>query len=111
VPLLTFVHVDGHEERLECAEGMSVLECALYYGIAGIRGRCGGVGTCGTCHCSVLGGWLARVAPTTDAEAEVLEQLDDYSERSRLACQIRMSNALSGLRVQWLAPGPTEGAA
>ena len=107
--LLTFVHADGHEERLEYVEGISVLECALHYGMAGIRGRCGGVGTCGTCHCSVLGGWLKRVAPATPDELDLLEDLDGFSEHSRLACQIRMTRALDGLRVCWLGAGPTEG--
>ncbi len=111
MPLLTFVHDDGNEERLECPIGMSVLECALYYGMAGIRGRCGGVGTCGTCHCSVLGSWILRVGPASDDELEVLAYLDDATEYSRLACQIRMTQALDGLRVQWLSPGPIEGSA
>ncbi len=107
--LLTFVHADGHEERLEYLAGMSVLECALYYGMAGIRGRCGGVGTCATCHCSVLGGWLKRVAPATEEEIDLLADCDGFSEHSRLACQIRLTPALDGLRVAWLGQGPTEG--
>ena len=109
MPLLTFLHDDGHEERLECTLGMSVLEVALHYGMAGIRGRCGGVGTCGTCHCRVLGNWMLRVGPPSDAELEVLEHLDDATEHSRLACQIRMTKELDGLRVQWLGAGPIEG--
>lgn len=111
MPLLTFVYDDGREERLECLDGMSVLECALYYGLAGVRGRCGGVGTCGTCHCSVLGGWVNRVAEMTEDEEDILADLDGFSEHSRLACQIRMRKDLDGLRVQWLSPGPIEGTA
>lgn len=111
MPAMIFVHADGSEERLECREGMTVLDGALHYGIAGVRGQCGGVAICGTCHCRVLGGWVARVGPASGVEAELLEVMDDTVEGSRLACQIRVTKELDGVRIQWLAPGPVEGAA
>ena len=47
--------------------------------------------------------WLAKLAPPTSEELEMLDGAFKVDERSRLCCQIIMSKELDGLEVE-LAP-------
>ena len=72
---------------------------ALYNGVEGIAGECGGAPSCATCHCYVDDAWAAQVGPATDAaEAELLEgAASEVKSSSRLSCQVVMTQALDGL--------------
>jgi ferredoxin, 2Fe-2S len=72
----------------------------LEYGVAAI---CGGMCSCATCHVYVDERWSERLSPRHGDEVELLAQLEHRAEHSRLACQIRLSSQLDGLRVR-LAP-------
>jgi len=90
---------DGAERTVEVAEGGSLMEGAKAHGIASIEAVCGGSMVCGTCHIHVDAAWFERLPPAADAEREVLEYAIDPTPTSRLACQIRVTGALDGLRV------------
>jgi 2Fe-2S ferredoxin len=51
---------------------------------------------CATCHVQVLEG-LNLLPPPTDAEMDMLDTLPDAGFDSRLACQIRINDNLSGM--------------
>jgi 2Fe-2S ferredoxin len=74
---------------------------ALYNGIDGIVGECGGAESCGTCHCYVDDAWTAKVGgPASVVEAELLEAVaSEARSSSRLSCQITVTEALDGLVV------------
>ncbi len=68
-------------------------------GIDEIMAICGGGCSCATCHVYVADEDWARLSPASSEEAELLEFSEHPSERSRLSCQIRMSDALDGLHL------------
>jgi 2Fe-2S ferredoxin len=70
-----------------------------------VEGACGGNATCGTCHVIFPPDWLARLDPPQDYELAMLDMLEHRGERSRLACQIPVSETLDGAELQL---GPEE---
>jgi len=74
--------------------GLSLMEMlkALEYPILA---TCGGMALCATCHCEILEG-EDELGQATDAELDQLENLPEYFDTSRLACQIRVSDMLEG---------------
>ena len=101
MPQVTYVDHDGHETRVDVPLGENVMRWALYSGIEGIVGECGGGLSCATCHCYVDEDWIDTTGgPSSDAEAELLEQVaTELRPSSRLSCQIEITPALDGLIV------------
>jgi 2Fe-2S ferredoxin len=93
----------GTTHELEALEGWRVMEVIRDWGV-GIKAECGGACACATCHVYVDPAWLDRLVPATDEEIDRLDEAMLVDDRSRLSCQILMSDALDGLRVT-LAPG------
>jgi 2Fe-2S ferredoxin len=90
---------DGVEEVLEAAVGLSVMEIIRDGGIEELLAVCGGSCSCGTCHVYVEGACSGLLPPMGSAESDILDASNHRSVRSRLACQIAMSEALDGLEV------------
>jgi ferredoxin len=66
-----------------------------------VKGTCGGMALCSTCHVYVLSD---HVLPEMTMDEEIiLDQAFFVQNNSRLGCQIKMSLQLDGLRVK-LAP-------
>ncbi len=66
-------------------------------GVVGIEAQCYGACNCATCHVYVEGEWLDRLAPPSEQERDLLGALPLAEPRSRLSCQIKLSEALDGL--------------
>jgi 2Fe-2S ferredoxin len=86
--------LSGGIRTIEVPEGinlnlMEVLKASDY----DIQATCGGMALCATCHIEVEAG-LDRLASKTDAELDMLDTLPVCSERSRLACQIKINEQL-----------------
>ena len=99
------IHVtdqDGAEHELEGLDGWRVMEVIRDWGLP-IKAECGGACACATCHVWVAENWVAKLAPPSDEELEMLDGAFQVDERSRLCCQIIMSPELDGLTVE-LAP-------
>jgi 2Fe-2S ferredoxin len=64
---------------------------------------CGGCCSCATCHVHVDPEFMDALPPMSDDEDDLLDSSDHRNERSRLSCQIPVTAALAGLRVQ-IAP-------
>jgi 2Fe-2S ferredoxin len=98
---VTYVEAGGASHTIDVPEGENVMRGALYNGIEGIVGECGGGLACATCHCYVDAAWTAAVGgPASKDEAEMLESTAaEIRPESRLSCQIVMSAALDGLVV------------
>jgi 2Fe-2S ferredoxin len=101
VPRVTYVDVSGASRTIDLALGENVMRGALYNGIPGIVGECGGALSCATCHCYVDDAWTARVGgPASHEERELLQSAAaEVRPNSRLGCQIAMTEALDGLIV------------
>jgi 2Fe-2S ferredoxin len=59
---------------------------------------CGG--GCANCHIKVSAPWRSLLPPPSNEERERLRQLPGADERSRLACQLRMTADLDGLAIE-----------
>lgn len=97
---ITFIQPDGEEKTVTVEPGFTLMEAALFNGVDGIQGLCGGVCSCATCHIALDADVLAKIAEATDGEAEMLELLDDHVATSRLGCQISASETLNGARIR-----------
>jgi len=71
---------------------VTVLDAALDYDIPSSH-NCGGNCACSTCHIIVESGF-ERLGAITDDEAEMLEEVDGLTDRSRLSCQCVVTDDL-----------------
>lgn len=97
---IIYVEPDGSEHPIEVEEGRSVMEGAVANGIRGIVAECGGACSCATCHAYVDDAWIETVGPPEGDEADMLAFAFEPTANSRLTCQIEVTRALEGLRVQ-----------
>jgi ferredoxin, 2Fe-2S len=96
--LMRVVDRDGLEHEIEARTGLKVMENLreLDYGVAAI---CGGMCSCATCHVYVDPAWVDRLPAAMSDERELLTELANTEDNSRLSCQIEFTPALAGLRV------------
>ena len=98
--VVTYVELDGARHDVVVPEGDSVMQGAINNGVEGIAAECGGGLACATCHCYVDDAWIARVAPPSDTELEMLDAVAaERQAGSRLSCQIAIDASLDGLVV------------
>jgi 2Fe-2S ferredoxin len=97
---ITYVEFGGKEHIIDVANGMTVMEGARDNGVRGIEADCGGACACSTCHVYVDEAWVARLPKKDAMEEDMLDfAFQPDAKRSRLTCQIKVSDALDGLRV------------
>ena len=64
----------------------------------GIEAICGGQCACATCHCYIDVRWSQALERASEDELDLVSYLDAYdAERSRLTCQIEVTESLDGL--------------
>ena len=101
MPHITYVEADGQATTIDLPEGWTLVQGALANNITGILAECGGSCTCATCHSYVDEARLAELPPPAEGEAAMLDFVAaERRPNSRLACQIRATVALDGLRVE-----------
>ena len=98
MPKITFVEPDGKEHTLDAPDGLSILEVAHKNNID-LEGACEGSLACSTCHVIVDADWFAKLDEATEEEEDMLDLAFGLTHTSRLGCQIKMSDALDGIRV------------
>lgn len=96
---IVYVEHNGTERPVEVETGLSLMEAAIRNLVPGIDGDCGGECACATCHVLVEPAWLDALPPMGAMEDAMLDLVENRSERSRLACQIKASPELDGLVV------------
>jgi 2Fe-2S ferredoxin len=89
---------DGKTHELEALEGWQAMEIIRDYGLP-IKAECGGCLACATCHVYVDEKWLPKLVPPSLEEADMLADLPDGKDNSRLSCQIVMNPDLDGLEL------------
>jgi len=90
---------DGTQHEIAAETGTSVMQAIRDAGIDELYALCGGCMSCATCHVHVDAADLDRVAAVSTDEADLLDSSEHVSDRSRLSCQIEVSEALDGLRL------------
>lgn len=97
---VTYVAHDGSRTDAEGELGDTVMSLAINQGIDGIIAECGGSMMCATCHCYVDEAWVGATGPRLDGEEDMLESAaSEVNERSRLSCQIKLTEEMDGLVV------------
>jgi 2Fe-2S ferredoxin len=101
VPKVVYVGGDGVERVVEAAVGESVMSAAVRSGVPGILAECGGQMSCATCHVWVRADFRDRVGGPGEMESDMLDLgVSDFTEASRLSCQIVVTEDLEGLVVE-----------
>lgn len=102
--LVRFISADGAGVReVEAAAGERLLDVAQADGQP-LEGTCEGQMACSTCHVIVAAEDFARLPPASEEEEDLLDLAAHVTRTSRLACQIRLSEALETLTVR-MPPG------
>jgi 2Fe-2S ferredoxin len=99
MPKLVVVTREGDESVLEAEAGLSVMEVIRDAGIDELLALCGGCCSCATCHVFVDPAFGGVLPEMSDDENDLLDSSDHRDERSRLSCQLVMSDDLDGLTV------------
>ncbi|TAL01467.1 MAG: 2Fe-2S iron-sulfur cluster binding domain-containing protein [Rhodospirillaceae bacterium] len=97
---VTYIEAIGAEHVVDIRAGFSVMEGAVQNDIPGILADCGGSCACATCRVYVDETWRERTGMPSDMEKSMLDCQDDSDSSVRLACQIRITEALDGLIVR-----------
>ena len=100
MPKVTFISHNGKRHEVQAPVGLSLMRAAIDNTVPGIDGDCGGQCACATCHVFVEAPWADKLPAPSSMESEMLSFAAEANERSRLACQIPLTEALDGLTVR-----------
>lgn len=96
---LVIVNTDGAEKEVEVKSGFSVMEAIRDNGFDELLALCGGCCSCATCHVIVDPAFADKLPKMSEDENDLLDSSDHRVETSRLSCQLKMTDALDGLKV------------
>ena len=99
MPRLTVITRTGEEHSFDANANSSVMEAIRDSGINDLMAICGGCCSCATCHVHVDPAFAARIPAMSEDENGLLEGLEHRKDTSRLSCQIRVADAVDGLKV------------
>ena len=99
MPKITYIEQNGNSKTIEVENGLTVMEGAVQNNIPGIDADCGGAMACATCHVCVEDSWLNKLPKAEDAEQDMIDMAYKPNKKSRLSCQIIVSDELNGLVV------------
>jgi 2Fe-2S ferredoxin len=97
---ITYIEFNGTEHAIEVKPGLSVMEGAVKNNVPGIDADCGGACACATCHVYVDPAWGEKTGAPSAMEESMLDFAEGVEPNSRLACQIKVTEALDGLVVR-----------
>jgi 2Fe-2S ferredoxin len=100
MPTIIFVDHAGNEHPVQAKAGLSVMEAANKNNVPGIDADCGGACSCATCQVYVDPVWFAKAGTVSTMEQAMLDFAERVKPNSRLACQIKITDDLDGLRVK-----------
>jgi 2Fe-2S ferredoxin len=97
---ITYIEHNGTEHVVDVANGLTVMEGARDNNIPGIEADCGGACACSTCHVYIAPDWVEKLPAKDDMEEDMLDfAFEPDPARSRLTCQIKVTDDLDGLVV------------
>ncbi len=100
MPKITYIEHSRRVHIVDVPIKHSVMEGSRSVGVEGILGECGGACSCATCHVYVDPAWVNRLPAMQDMERDMLDFATSVDpERSRLSCQIRVTEEMDGLLV------------
>ncbi len=100
MPRIIIRNREGNDTEIKAKNGYSLMEALREEGFDELQALCGGCCSCATCHVTIDPDWIDLVGQAAGDELDLLSSSDHISSTSRLSCQIRISDALDGLRVE-----------
>jgi len=100
MPKILYIEASGVEHAIDVPEGWTVMEGAVKNNVPGIDADCGGACACATCHVFVVSAPGGVAAERSDMETSMLDFAEEVQPNSRLSCQIKVTENLSGLVVR-----------
>jgi 2Fe-2S ferredoxin len=97
---ITYIEHSGAEHTVDVKTGLSVMEGAIKNNVPGIDADCGGACACATCHVYVDAAFEGKTGEKSAMEESMLDFAEGVEPNSRLACQIKVTDALDGLVVR-----------
>ena len=97
---IKMIEHDGTEHEVAIEDGKSLMELATDNAIPGIDADCGGDCACGTCHVIVGSEWFPATGTANNDETQMLDMTPERETTSRLACQIKTTEAMDGMVVR-----------
>jgi 2Fe-2S ferredoxin len=91
---------DGAVREVSGNAGVSLMEVIRDNGFDELLALCGGCCSCATCHVIVASDYSEKLPAMTNDENDLLDSSDHRTPNSRLACQIKLSVELDGLKVK-----------
>ena len=97
---ITYIEFGGEQHVVDVETGLTVMEGARNNSIPGIEADCGGACACSTCHVYVSNEWVKKLPEKDPMEEDMLDFAHEPDPiRSRLTCQIKITDDLEGLVV------------
>ena len=92
---------EGLEQHFDAPNdmGLNLMEFLKATGHEQIEGMCGGMALCATCHIRLLDSDVA-LGEANDDEVAMLETLPQIFDNSRLACQVKLNEHISRLKIE-----------
>ena len=98
---ITYIEYGGKRHEIDVPNGLTVMEGARDNNIPGIEADCGGCCACSTCHVYVDDEWVDKLPKKDVMEEDMLDfAWEPDVTRSRLTCQLTVTDQLDGLIVQ-----------
>lgn len=99
MPRIQVTTRSGETQNFDLESSGTLMEALRDLGFEGIEGMCGGCCSCATCHIHVAAAGEGVLPSKSQDEDMLLGGLQSYSEKSRLSCQIPLTDALEGLQI------------
>lgn len=99
MPTIHVVRRDGQAAAIEPQGSTTLMEVIREAGFDELLALCGGCCSCATCHVHVDAEFFEKLPPMSEDENDLLDSSDHRDAWSRLSCQVKLTDALEGLRV------------
>ena len=97
MPTIIVNDLSGKSHEVEMSGGSSLMEELREAGFESVLAICGGALACGTCHVHVAPEFLDKLPPQSDDEKDLLELSEHLTSKSRLSCQIPVTDDLNNM--------------
>jgi len=99
MPTIHVTDRSGTAHTVQVDNGLTLME-PLRELDDGIEALCGGMCSCATCHVFVTPEWFSKLTVVHSDELELLESTENFrAAESRLACQVKVTDAINGIRL------------
>lgn len=96
---LKIVSQNGETKTVEASNGRTLMEVIRDNGFDELLALCGGCCSCATCHVYVEESYVDKLPSVSEDENDLLDSSDHRQATSRLACQVPVTDAISGMTV------------